>query len=537
MRILIAEDDRASLHMVSAVLEKAGYQPVRAANGLEAWEVLSGPEAPAMAILDWVMPEMDGLEVVRRVRERPTRRPPYLIMLTARGEKDDLIAGLGAGANDYLSKPFDPGELRARVAVGRRMVELQEELDERNRDLSRWTERMERELHLAGQVQRNLLSTRPVFTEDVDAQFAYRPSLSIGGDFFDALALPDGRLCLYVGDVSGHGVAPALISTFLKMRATDIVRAAIDEGPAAVCRALNRYMHEHNLNNELFATLFLAVYEPGSRRWRACNCGHPLPMLLGADGAARRGAIPDRGDMPLGIADGPGQYGPDCEIHWVGEPGDTLVCFTDGVYETRHRETGEPCGIDRFTRIGEEVARGAGGIDPDRMLARLEEAGYRIEEDDCCVVSVRSTDADQRVLQREIEGTLEAADGMAAECERELRVEGWPEEAALAARLVLAEYGANVVKHGGLTARDRIRMTARLPGDDTCVLTLREPGPGWDFHGRMASRRAVPEDAESGRGLEMIRRLVRRFDFFRMELYNYARFVVGRDIGSGKGDR
>jgi two-component system, cell cycle response regulator len=87
--------------------------------------VLQQPDAPSLVILDWMMPEMDGTEVVRRVRALETDRPPYILMLTSRGEKADIIAGLEAGANDYLAKPVDPGELRARIEVGRRMVDLQ----------------------------------------------------------------------------------------------------------------------------------------------------------------------------------------------------------------------------------------------------------------------------------------------------------------------------------------------------------------------------------------------------------------------------
>ena len=130
MRILIAEDDLTSRNMLAAVLKKAGHEIVVAANGAEALAVLEQPGAPRLAILDWMMPEMDGLEVVRQVRAKPSSQPPYLIMLTARGEKTDIIAGLDAGADDYLAKPFDPGELRARVEVGRRMVELQAALFE-----------------------------------------------------------------------------------------------------------------------------------------------------------------------------------------------------------------------------------------------------------------------------------------------------------------------------------------------------------------------------------------------------------------------
>ncbi len=125
MRILIAEDDVTSCTVLAGVLRKEGHQVEATVNGAEAWQALQQPEAPALVILDWEMPGMDGPEVVRRVRALETDTPPYILMLTSRSEKADIIAGLDAGANDYLAKPFDPGELRARVEVGRRMVEMQ----------------------------------------------------------------------------------------------------------------------------------------------------------------------------------------------------------------------------------------------------------------------------------------------------------------------------------------------------------------------------------------------------------------------------
>ncbi|MEI7832796.1 MAG: diguanylate cyclase [bacterium] len=139
MRILIAEDDLTSRMMLAAVLKKSGYDVIETCNGAEAWEVMQQPIAPPLAILDWMMPEMDGPEVVRQIRtlescQAPAegtllmRDRPYIIMLTTRGDKDDIIAGLDAGADDYLAKPFHPGELRARVEVGRRLLEMQREL-------------------------------------------------------------------------------------------------------------------------------------------------------------------------------------------------------------------------------------------------------------------------------------------------------------------------------------------------------------------------------------------------------------------------
>jgi two-component system cell cycle response regulator len=130
MRILIAEDDFTSRTVLSGVLKKGGHEVLVTVNGAEAWEALQKPDAPVLAILDWMMPEMDGPDVVRRVRALKTDRPPYIIMLTSRGDKVDIIAGLDAGANDYLAKPFDSGELRARIEVGRRLVEMQDALIE-----------------------------------------------------------------------------------------------------------------------------------------------------------------------------------------------------------------------------------------------------------------------------------------------------------------------------------------------------------------------------------------------------------------------
>jgi len=137
MKILIAEDDVTSRRILQAVLKKHGHEVVTTENGREAWDALQKPDAPKLAILDWMMPEMDGPDVIRRVRGLQTDRPPYIIMLTTRSEKASIIAGLKAGANDYLAKPFDPDELRARVEVGKRMIELQSVLSGKVEELQK----------------------------------------------------------------------------------------------------------------------------------------------------------------------------------------------------------------------------------------------------------------------------------------------------------------------------------------------------------------------------------------------------------------
>ena len=125
MKILIAEDNFACLSVLASVLKKGGHEVVETRNGNEAWGELQQPDPPKILILDWMMPEMDGPEVVRRCRELNTDRPPYIFMLTVNSDKDHIIAGLTAGANDYLIKPFDPDELLVRVAAAERTVEMQ----------------------------------------------------------------------------------------------------------------------------------------------------------------------------------------------------------------------------------------------------------------------------------------------------------------------------------------------------------------------------------------------------------------------------
>lgn len=130
MRILIADDDLTSRLVLTGVLKKGGHDVVVTMDGTEAWEAMRRPDAPSLAILDWMMPGLAGVEVCRLIRGRQSDQPPYLILLTSRGEKADIVAGLEAGADDYLAKPFDSGELRARIDVGWRVIELQAKLIE-----------------------------------------------------------------------------------------------------------------------------------------------------------------------------------------------------------------------------------------------------------------------------------------------------------------------------------------------------------------------------------------------------------------------
>jgi CheY-like chemotaxis protein len=147
MKILIADDEPASRRLLEVTLKKWGYEVIVTADGERAWEAAQAPDAPTLMILDWSMPGMDGIEVCRKVRKRTAVRSAYIILLTSRDSKDDLVEGLEAGADDYVTKPFDPQELRARVRVGERILLLQNTLAQRVEELEA---ALSREKHLQG---------------------------------------------------------------------------------------------------------------------------------------------------------------------------------------------------------------------------------------------------------------------------------------------------------------------------------------------------------------------------------------------------
>jgi CheY-like chemotaxis protein len=133
MDVLIADDDPLSRASLESLIKGWGYGVVAAADGTAAWDALRGAGAPRLVVLDWVMPGIDGPDLCRRLKQLP--RPPYVILLTARGDTADLVAGLESGADDYIAKPFNLDELRARLRVGARMVALQSSLADRVAEL------------------------------------------------------------------------------------------------------------------------------------------------------------------------------------------------------------------------------------------------------------------------------------------------------------------------------------------------------------------------------------------------------------------
>ena len=135
MKVLVVENDPVSQEILAGVLPKWGYEVVRAMDGVEGMEKIMLPSSPDLVLLDWMMPRMDGLGFIRKVRSEIKDNPPYIIMLTSRNEKNHIVTGLESGANDYITKPYDKDELRVRLGVGKRMIELQQALLKKISDL------------------------------------------------------------------------------------------------------------------------------------------------------------------------------------------------------------------------------------------------------------------------------------------------------------------------------------------------------------------------------------------------------------------
>lgn len=209
MRLLIADDDLTSRTILSAMTEEWGYSPVTAEDGQEAWDILCKEEF-SLLLLDWEMPRMHGLDLCKRIREMGSENPPYIIMLTAHDHTEDIVSGLEAGANDYIAKPYNPMELKARLNVGKRMITLQHELNEAK-------DRLEL---LATKDELTQIHNRRSFNERYSVEWrramrqGERISVAIIDiDFFKRFNDSYGHL---PGDVCLKAVAKALNSVFMR---------------------------------------------------------------------------------------------------------------------------------------------------------------------------------------------------------------------------------------------------------------------------------------------------------------------------------
>ncbi|MGC4034190.1 MAG: SpoIIE family protein phosphatase [Tepidisphaeraceae bacterium] len=351
VRLLVVDDDENNRDMLSRRLIRRGFTVDTAEDGPAAIRAIEAAhdenrDSPFdLVLLDIEMPGMSGFDVLRHVRQTHAATRLPIVIATARHDREDVVQALGLGANDYVTKPIDFPVVLARVqtqldhkkAVDR-IVGLEADVRRQNSELSRANARMRHSLELASQVQRSLLPTSsPMRVNGANFAWRFDPCDELGGDIFNAFELTDGRIALYLLDVSGHGVPAALLSVTLSRVLTPVNGPSLvecDDGqgnivarePAAVVAELNARFPLGERGGQYF-TIFYAVFDCRERTLTYVSAGHPPALLIPSDGDAR----PLEGN---GFAVG-WVEGAEFEQHTLTlSPGDRIVTYSDGITET-----------------------------------------------------------------------------------------------------------------------------------------------------------------------------------------------------------
>lgn len=341
--VLVVDDSRAQRLVLGLALRRGGYAVTEAASGEEAL-VLCRQRSFDMVISDWVMPGMSGLDFVRAFRALPSHRYGYVILLTSKSGKAEVEEGLDCGADDFLSKPVSPGELRARLRAGERIIGMQEELIAKNRlvgatldELQGLYDSLDQDLIEARKLQQALVRERHRDFGAGAATILLRPSGHVGGDLAGFFDINPRRLALFSVDVSGHGVASAMMTARLAgllSGSSPERNVALSQGPGGhreawppemVAFRCNRMMLEEFRVDQYF-TMAYAEIDLKTGGVRLVQAGHPHPAVLRAGGEVE---FLGQGGLPLGLV--PGATWERVEVQLF--PGDRLFLVSDGVTE------------------------------------------------------------------------------------------------------------------------------------------------------------------------------------------------------------
>lgn len=371
-RVLVVDDSRAQLKMVETMVRRWGYEVMTADSGHQALEIVRR-SPPDLILSDWMMPGMTGLEFCRHFRGLSQNGYGYFILLTSKSEKGDIAKGLDAGADDFLTKPVNAHELRARIKAGERIVSMERQLSEKNRQVSDALEEL-REIHTAidndlrqaRTIQQSLVPERICEVLTSRVSLLLRPCGHVGGDLVGVFKPGFGRLGLYSIDVSGHGITSAMVTA----RVAGYLSSTFPEQNVALERRFDRFyaMREpaetaQMLNRRLAAdpgveeylTMAYVAADLASGRMRMVQAGHSPPLLLRADGS--HDFIGD-GGLPIGLVDEVSYDQHDFQL----QSGDRLLLYSDGFTEAVMKN-GEMLGDDGLVEIFRESARTGSGPD------------------------------------------------------------------------------------------------------------------------------------------------------------------------------
>lgn len=343
-RVLVADDSRLQRRILVASLKRWGFDVVEAETGREALD-LCKEALPDLVLSDWMMPEMDGLEFCTAFRDLcGDAHYGYFILLTSKAEKDEIARGLEIGADDFLTKPFDSAELRARIRAGERLVTMQKQLAAQNTivqdtlaELQKVYDALDKDIANARKIQEALVPEKTKAFGDSRVSLLLRPSGHVGGDLVGMFSPGHDMLGFYGIDVSGHGITSAMMTA----RVGGYLSSSHPEQNVAMIRKMERFYalrppeEVARLLNERFTmdtgveeyfTMAYAVVDQTTGHMQAVQAGHPHPLILRADG--RREFIGE-GGLPIGLI---------ADVTFAGfetwlEPGDKVLFYSDGFSE------------------------------------------------------------------------------------------------------------------------------------------------------------------------------------------------------------
>ena len=350
--VLVVDDSRVNRTLLRSILAHEGIEVLEAADGQEGI-AMATESPPGLILLDIDMPVLDGFEVCGALKGDPKTAQVPIVFLSSFDKAEQKVRGLGLGAADYVTKPFDRAEVLERVKTQLRLRRLTHSLQAANSELIKQRASRDEDLRAAAEIQRSLLPRPDSVAGPLEIAWRYEPCASIGGDIFNAIELTADETAIYIADVAGHSVPSALVSISISNQLSGrwlLGEAEADDsketlGPAEVLRRLDA---EYPIERfDRFFTISYLVLNTRTGRLRYCSAGHPPPVVLRPGAGLLRleegGPIIGLG-VDLGFVEGE---------TWI-EPGDRIALFTDGVTEAPDSE-GVMLGLDGLEEFLKET--------------------------------------------------------------------------------------------------------------------------------------------------------------------------------------
>jgi phosphoserine phosphatase RsbU/P len=370
--ILIVDDSGVNRKLLNRILAKEGYQVAEAVDGEEALAKTLELN-PDLLLLDVMMPKMDGYEACAVLKEDERTRDIPIIFLSAKAEAEDKIHGLDLGGVDYITKPFDPGEVLARVRNQLKIRSLTQQILRANEELLEKQRRLEEDLKAAAGIQESLLPEKDPGIKNVEFAWRYETCDRIGGDIFNVMRLDEHNLAIYMLDVSGHGVPAALVTVSVHRTLSPqmgfIAKNRLSGSPPLFeivppGEVLHHLDEEYPIERfEKFFTIVYMILNSKTGTLHYSNAAHPHPILIRADGSLE--AL-DKGGTIIGMGGSSTFEEDEKQLN----PGEKLILYTDGLTECEN-EHGEFFGEDRFRALLQELKHEPVGIIVDCIIQSL----------------------------------------------------------------------------------------------------------------------------------------------------------------------